>query len=61
MWATWGQWGACSATCGDGTRQRTRECTDPSSTGAGVNCSPGSASENEDCNDAICRMYIYVN
>ena len=58
MWGKWGAWTACSVTCGAGTRERTRECEDP--TGTRFSCSPGAPSESESCNDATCGMYIYV-
>ena len=60
MWSAWGAFGACSVTCGNGTKERTRECLDPYTTGG--NCT-GSSFETTSCNDATCGtgtgMYPY--
>ena len=56
-WSNWGAYGACSVTCGDGTKTRTRTCSDPSNT---RDVCPGSSSDTTNCNDATCGMYIYV-
>ncbi|KAM8835002.1 LOW QUALITY PROTEIN: thrombospondin type-1 domain-containing protein 1 [Synchiropus picturatus] len=37
-WGPWQQWSVCSATCGEGVRERLRECLLPSSA-AGLRCS----------------------
>ncbi|XP_053703191.1 thrombospondin type-1 domain-containing protein 1 isoform X2 [Synchiropus splendidus] len=37
-WGPWQQWSVCSATCGEGVRERLRECLLPSSA-AGLQCS----------------------
>ena len=29
VWSEYGEWGACSETCGKGTQQRTRQCDHP--------------------------------
>ena len=50
---TWGQWsafGACSVTCGGGTKVRTRECDIEDG------C-PGEASDFELCRTGTCREY----
>ena len=40
-WGTWSNWGACSQTCGEGTRARSRDC-------AGYNCT-GPSLDKEAC------------
>lgn len=47
-WSEWQEWNACSSTCGNGTRQRTRQCNDtsPSIDGAdGVPCNGADSQE----------------
>lgn len=34
-WAPWGRYGPCSATCGGGTQNRTRDCVPPRNGGQG--------------------------
>ncbi|XP_025102141.1 uncharacterized protein LOC112568845 isoform X2 [Pomacea canaliculata] len=46
-WGVWGSW-TCSVTCGRGTETRTRTCTPPGATCAGV------ASETRDCERPAC-------
>ncbi|KAL8616330.1 hypothetical protein ACOMHN_056273 [Nucella lapillus] len=38
MWGEWGRWSRCSATCGQGTRSRTRQCDHPPPSGSGRGC-----------------------
>ena len=45
-WSDWGAYGECSASCGTGSRTRTRTC-------GGVDCS-GEFTEKEDCNMEPC-------
>ena len=47
MWSEFGDFSSCSATCGGGTRTRTRTCE-------GGNDCPGSDTETEDCNTDAC-------
>ncbi|KAI1707981.1 thrombospondin type 1 domain-containing protein [Ditylenchus destructor] len=35
LWASWGEWGTCSKTCGPGTQTRYRQCTKEPCDGAG--------------------------
>ena len=56
-WSNWGAYEACSVTCGDGMKTRTRTCSDPSIT---RDVCPGSSSDTTNCNVATCGMYIYV-
>ena len=47
-WSVWTDWGGCDVTCANGTRMRSRTCTDPSPAHGGLNCS-GSNTENTKC------------
>ena len=51
-WGDFGDWGDCSATCGDGERSRTRIIATPAS-GNGAECT-GDATETETCNEGEC-------
>ncbi|XP_078322967.1 coadhesin-like [Crassostrea virginica] len=52
-WASWGSWGTCSVTCGGGTQDRTRTCTNPSPQYGGASC-PNSGTSTQACNTQIC-------
>lgn len=51
-WATWGDWGGCSATCGRGNRERRRECR-PS---GDANECVGQPAEQGVCEDEPCQQ-----
>ena len=38
IWALWASWGVCSKSCGDGTKEKTRTCTNPSPAHGGADC-----------------------
>ena len=52
VWGEYGEWSTCTATCGGGTRTRTRPEATPASNG-GAPCS-GSATETGQCNTDAC-------
>uniref|UniRef100_A0A8W8KZK8 SUEL-type lectin domain-containing protein n=1 Tax=Magallana gigas TaxID=29159 RepID=A0A8W8KZK8_MAGGI len=52
-WASWGSWGTCTVTCGGGTQDRTRTCSNPTPQYGGASC-PGSLTSTQDCNTQIC-------
>ena len=52
VWGDFGNWGDCSATCGNGKRSRTRTISTPAS-GNGADCI-GDATEQETCNNGEC-------
>ncbi|XP_057313082.1 SCO-spondin-like isoform X2 [Hydractinia symbiolongicarpus] len=54
---SWGAWvnGSCSQTCGNGTRPRTRNCTNPAPAHGGSAC-PGVSTTNISCNDKPCPV-----
>ncbi|XP_074659491.1 MAM and LDL-receptor class A domain-containing protein 1-like [Tubulanus polymorphus] len=52
-WSDWGNYGSCSVSCGDGTKTRTRTCTNPAPSNGGAVC-VGDASESISCNDGAC-------
>ena len=51
VWQQWGNWSQCSATCGRGSRTRTRLCLNGSVGDAGC---MGSTSETIDCDGGDC-------
>ena len=54
-WSDWTQWGSCSASCDEGTRQRSRACNNPSPENGGKNCD-GDNDETESCNEQACPI-----
>lgn len=52
-WSSWVSWGACSVSCGGGTRQRTRLCASPAPQHAGRQCE-GSDVHIDFCNSDPC-------
>ncbi|XP_033736371.1 uncharacterized protein LOC117324562 [Pecten maximus] len=54
-WSSWGGWGSCSRTCGGGTQEKTRSCTNPSPQHGGANC-PNSGTASQSCNTASCPI-----
>lgn len=52
-WSAWGAWGQCSVTCGGGTKERHRTCSNPVPSHGGANC-VGSYKNSHNCNDASC-------
>ncbi|KAJ8315039.1 hypothetical protein KUTeg_007189 [Tegillarca granosa] len=52
-WTTWGSWGSCTVSCGRGTQERSRSCSNPSPQHGGVNC-VGSTTNSTDCNTQDC-------
>ncbi|KAJ8319787.1 hypothetical protein KUTeg_001374 [Tegillarca granosa] len=48
QWSEWSSYSLCSVTCGDGTKTRTRTCTNPSPRNGGNNCT-GGAEQTETC------------
>ena len=52
VWGEYGEWSTCSATCGGGTKTRTRPEATPASNG-GAPCT-GSATETGACNPDAC-------
>ena len=57
-WTTWVLDGDCSVSCGGGTQQRTRACTDPAPVGTGATCS-GSETSEIACNSDVCPGINY--
>uniref|UniRef100_A0A8C2VRJ2 Hemicentin-1 n=1 Tax=Chinchilla lanigera TaxID=34839 RepID=A0A8C2VRJ2_CHILA len=55
-WSPWGSWSACSVSCGGGTRQRTRDCSDPVPQYGGSTCE-GSDIQIDFCNSDPCPIH----
>ena len=49
----WSEWGQCTKTCGNGTQNRTRSCSNPAPSNGGKNCS-GVIQEYQACNTQNC-------
>ncbi|XP_053397886.1 adhesion G protein-coupled receptor B1-like [Mercenaria mercenaria] len=54
-WGAWSTWSTCSATCGEGTTSRTRECNNPAPVGQGSEC-VGSSTEENKCTIQECPV-----
>jgi len=54
-WTSWGSWGACSKSCGDGTKARIRTCTNPKPQHNGKTCNGGNKNSQE-CNETECPI-----
>lgn len=52
-WASWGSWGSCTVTCGGGTQDKTRSCSNPTPQYGGALCT-GASSDRQDCNTQVC-------
>jgi len=59
-WASWSTWGSCTLTCGTGTQDRARSCTNPAPQNGGAQCS-GSSSENQNCNTHNCPSMCTIS
>ena len=54
-YSEWEQWSACSTTCQDSIRSRSRKCTNPIPQNSGNDCSLiGAHTEVEVCNATVC-------
>ncbi|XP_053387768.1 thrombospondin-1-like [Mercenaria mercenaria] len=53
-WTDWMSWSTCSETC-NGTRKRSRSCTDPPPSNGGLSCF-GYTTENETCYEQSCFL-----
>ena len=53
QWSEWGSWSQCSQTCGTGTRQRQRRCSDPAPANGRADCE-GLADETSACAEWEC-------
>ncbi|KAI1236572.1 hypothetical protein IHE44_0014825 [Lamprotornis superbus] len=55
-WSLWSSWSACSMSCGGGSRQRTRHCSDPAPQFGGHKCE-GSDIQMDFCNSDPCPVH----
>ena len=53
-WSDYGEWSACSAACGEGTRTRSRMCMNPDPTSEGTGC-VGETHQTEPCYKDPCE------
>lgn len=58
-WMAWGEWGACTVTCGGGTRFRSRVCDMDSYGNLTIDCI-GDANETGICHDFACSPGIFI-
>ena len=59
-WNSWGEWGDCSVTCGDGVKTRIRTCTNPPPTDGGKECVGDSSSETSACSKTNCPGTVLI-
>lgn len=50
QWSSWGEWSSCSSTCGQGTRSRSRSCSEEND----LLCGEGVKDETDSCNLGDC-------
>ncbi|KAJ6596002.1 Hemicentin-1, partial [Pseudolycoriella hygida] len=55
-WSEWNSWSPCSATCGSGTKIRTRNCDNPPASHGGTYCE-GNNSESTICSVQSCAVH----
>ncbi|XP_046779309.1 hemicentin-1 isoform X23 [Gallus gallus] len=55
-WAPWGSWSACTVSCGGGSSQRTRQCSDPAPQFGGHRCE-GNNIQVDFCNSDPCPIH----
>ena len=56
----WTEWSECSASCGGGSHQRTRQCTRPPPKHGGLDCNElGPADQRQQCNPDPCREFPF--
>ncbi|KXJ07705.1 Mucin-like protein [Exaiptasia diaphana] len=53
----WSNWTSCSLSCGNGTRYRSRSCTNPAPAHGGKNCT-GPYKETKNCNTQSCPVTL---
>lgn len=60
-WGQWNAYSACSATCGRGTKDKTRTCDTPSPANGGATC-VGDATRTTVCNTDACpgNFFFFV-
>lgn len=51
--SNWSDWGTCSVSCGGGSQDRTRTCTNPKPQYGGADCT-GNLKETQSCNTQNC-------
>ncbi|KAK7501165.1 hypothetical protein BaRGS_00007650, partial [Batillaria attramentaria] len=54
-WETWGEWSACSTTCGEGQKSRSRRCVDTVSGNLASECQ-GDTTETRTCDEGACAV-----
>ena len=59
-WNSWGEWGDCSVTCGDGVKTRIRTCTNPPPADGGKDCVGDSSSETSACSKTNCPGTVLI-
>ena len=52
-WGDWQPYGACTKTCGAGTRIRSRKCDNPLPSNGGLDC-PGDSTQTSSCTEGPC-------
>ena len=62
-WGDWGEWEACSVTCGGGKHSRRRTCDSPPPEFGGLNCTWNGSKplDIEPCNTKHCPSTIFVH
>ncbi|XP_006825050.1 uncharacterized protein LOC102803094 [Saccoglossus kowalevskii] len=59
-WSGWSDWSACSLTCGQGTRVRSRQCNNPVPTFGGTHCT-GENTRVTECDIPDCHTHTNVD
>ncbi|XP_026558988.1 hemicentin-1 [Pseudonaja textilis] len=55
-WTSWSSWSACTMSCGGGTQQRTRDCSNPPPENGGLRCE-GNDLQVDFCNTDLCPRH----